>query len=320
MLVMKRLFVVLAMSLSASDGVAEFADCYTAISMIPSIDRLNAIARCSWVTMGQINQAVRVTGDHSFGLQRTVCGAPGYCGTSLDISPYNAATTYTSSARFTAAQISVFSETTVSATLTTPPPERPRVDPVRNTLDCPLVLDLNGDGIHTTGLDRTVSFFDTDDDFFGNPTGWLLETSEDAFLWMDQDANGIASGHELFGSHMYLPTGEYANNGFQALEIYDEFDLGGNKDGEITKDDRIWNKLRLWIDRDHDGFSDPEEIETLGHRKIESLDLAREHAHVLLPDGNGVMLVGTYSRRVVEQGGKNEVQTFRMDDILFVRQ
>jgi hypothetical protein len=53
---------------------------------------------------------------------------------------------------------------------------------------------------------------------------------------------------------------------------------------------------------------------------VESLGLARDHTHILLPDGNGVMLAGTYSRRVVVRGDKNEVETLRMDDILFVRQ
>jgi hypothetical protein len=320
LLVKKWFLVGLCTFLFAFEGAAEFDNCHTTIAVAESVGQLISISQCSWRTFGQINQAVRMTGDHSFASMRTVCGGAGYCGTSLTESPYNASTTYTSTVRFTAAQLSVFAETSASASITTAPPIRPRTDIPRNTINCPLVLDLNGDGIHTTGLDRAVSFFDTDDDLFGNPSGWLLETSEDAFLWMDGDANNVASGHELFGSHMYLPTGEYAQNGFQALEIYDEFDLGGNKDGEITKDDRIWNRLRLWVDRDHDGFSDLGEIETLGHRKIESLSLAREHTHILLPDGNGVMLVGNYSRRVVRHGDKNEVETFRMDDILFVRQ
>jgi hypothetical protein len=320
LLVKKRLLVILGTFLLAVPGAAEFDSCETTIAVSPSVDQLVSIARCSWKTFGQINDAVRVTGDHSFGPYRTVCGGGGHCGTSLTLSPYSASTTYTSNARFTAAQLTIFAETNVSASITTAPPERPRSELPRNTINCPLVLDLNGDGIHTTGLDRAVSFFDANDDLFGDPSGWLLETSEDAFLWMDEDANNVASGHELFGSHMYLPTGEYAQNGFQALEIYDEFDLGGNRDGAITKDDRIWNRLRLWVDRDHDGFSDPEEVETLGHRKIESLSLARDHAHILLPDGNGVMLVGNYSRRVVVRGDRNEEETLRMDDILFVRQ
>lgn len=316
----KRLLVAVGTFLFAVNAAAEFDSCETTIAVSPTVDQLVSIARCSWKTFGQLNTAIRITGDHSFSSMRTMCAGDAYCGTSLTQSPYDASTTYTSTARFTASQLSVFDEITVNASITTPPPERPRTQIPRNTINCPLVLDLNGDGIHTTGLDRAVSFFDTNGDLFGDPGGWLLETSEDAFLWMDEDANNVASGHELFGSHMYLPTGEYAYNGFQALEIYDELDLGGNKDGAITKDDAIWNRLRLWVDRDHDGFSDLGEIETLGHRKIESLSLMRDHAHVLLPDGNGVMLVGSYSRRVVVRGDKNEVETFRMDDIYFVQQ
>lgn len=182
------------------------------------------------------------------------------------------------------------------------------------------MLDLNGDGIHTTGLDRAVSFFDVNDDGFGDPTGWLLETSEDALLWIDLDNNDVASPREIFGSHMLLPAGGVAFNGFQALEVWDYAELGGDDDGVITKRDDVWKSLRLWIDRNHDGFSQPDEIERLGDRRIEELHLSREHVHIPFPDGNSLMLKGTYTRKVVVQGERNELQTFRMDDVLFIRQ
>ena len=304
--------------LSAPAAVAEWAQCDVTISLSDTISRLTSISRCSYVANGVVVPSVHVTGDHRFASERTVCSGTGYCGTSLSISPYASDTTYYASAHFEASQFSVFDTKDVSASFRTPPPLRPR-DPIRNTIDCPLVLDLNGDGIHTTGLDRAVSFFDMNDDGLGDPTGWLLETSEDALLWMDLDNNDVASPREIFGSHMLLPAGGVAFNGFQALEVWDYAELGGDDDGVITKRDEVWKSLRLWIDRNHDGFSQPEEIERLGDRKIEELHLGREHVHIPFPDGNSLMLKGTYTRKVVVQGDKNELQTFRMDDVLFIR-
>ena len=275
---------------------ADWDQCEVTIALADTISSLISIAKCSYVENGQTVTAVRVTGDHKFATQRTVCSGGGYCGSSLTLSPYTADTTYYASAHFEASQLSVFAAKDVTASYRTPPPIRPR-DPVRNTLDCPLVLDLNGDGIHTTGLDRAVSFFDINDDGFGDPTGWLLETSEDALLWMDQDNNDVASPREIFGSHMLLPAGGVAFNGFQALEVWDYAELGGDEDGVITKRDEVWKSLRLWIDRNHDGFSQPEEIERLGDRKIEELHLDRQHVHIPFPDGNSLMIVEVDDRR-----------------------
>jgi hypothetical protein len=297
---------------------AGWGDCVVAIALSDTIARLTSIARCSYVSGDDVVGAVQLTGEHSFATERGVCSGYGYCGSSLLISPYDADTTYSAAATFKASQFSVFDTITKTASFRTPPPIRPRT-PVRNTIDCPLVLDLNGDGIQTTGLDRAVHFFDINDDGFGDPTGWLLETGEDALLWMDLDNNDVASPREIFGSHMLLPAGGVAFNGFQALEVWDYAELGGNDDGVITKRDEVWKSLRLWIDRNHDGFSQPAEIERLADRKIEELHLDREHVHVPFPDGNSLMLKGSYTRNVVVQGGKNELQTFRMDDVLFVR-
>jgi hypothetical protein len=160
---------------------------------------------------------------------------------------------------------------------------------------CPLILDLNGDGIHTTGLESPVRFWN----FSGVKTdsGWTDPATEEAFLWLDSETDHAVEEAELFGSRMPSPAGGVHSNGFQALEKYDREEFGGNSDGRITTADRIWGRLRLWVDRDHNGIADATEISPPSRHRIVALNLDRAHDHTSYPNGNGLMLVGSYVRR-----------------------
>ena len=74
--------------------------CETTVTILPTLVRITSIARCSWVTGGVQNNSVTIHIHHTLtpGDKLEIAEAPGYCGTSIDIEPYAASTTYTSTA------------------------------------------------------------------------------------------------------------------------------------------------------------------------------------------------------------------------------
>ena len=99
----------------------------------------------------------------------------------------------------------------------------------------PLVLDLDGNGINTSGW----RFFDFNSDGFAESTGWV--GGEDGVLVLDVNGDGyITNGKELFGDETLLSNGAKASNGFEALAQYD-----ANKDGIIDAADPIFQQLKI---------------------------------------------------------------------------
>lgn len=183
---------------------------------------------------------------------------------------------------------------------------------------CPLIVDMDGNGILTSGAANPVSFFDTNGDGIREPSGWTAADSDDAFPWLDLNGNNVADPGELFGSKMPLPSGGVAKNGFEALGVFDEEEYGGNGDWVIDRRDAVWHSIRLWTDRNHDGVSQHQEIDTLGAAKIVELALAATRAHQWDEHGNVLMYEGQYVKRVVDEAGPAELAHRRLDDISFV--
>jgi hypothetical protein len=114
----------------------------------------------------------------------------------------------------------------------------------------PLVLDLDGDGIETVGINPLAPvLFDHDNDGVRTGTGWIK--SDDGLLVLDRNGNGtIDGGAELFGDNTPGPAGTPAANGFIALQGQD-----GNSDGQINSQDASYIQLRVWRDLNQEGPS-----------------------------------------------------------------
>ena len=134
----------------------------------------------------------------------------------------------------------------------------------------PILIDTDGNGFHLTSAEAGVSFDITGTGHL-TKMAWTAPGSTNAFLALPHDGT-ITSGKELFGNFTPQPPSSHPN-GFLALAVYDQPENGGNGDGVIDEKDAIFSSLRLWIDSNHDGVAQPEEIHTLPELGVYSISL-----------------------------------------------
>jgi len=137
----------------------------------------------------------------------------------------------------------------------------------------PIIIDTDGSGFHLTSAANGILF-----DFYGNgrpiQIAWTAEGSTNGWLALDRNGDGkIDSGLDLFGNITAQPPSS-GPNGFLALAVFDLPENGGNGDGVIDIDDAVWPKLLVWIDTNHDGVSEPEELHHLDDIGVHSISLA----------------------------------------------
>lgn len=135
----------------------------------------------------------------------------------------------------------------------------------------PIIIDVTGTGFQLTSAANGVVF---DISGTGHPVqiSWTAPGSTSAFLALPGSDGLIHSGKELFGNFTQQPQSQDPN-GFRALAVYDLPENGGNADGIIDAKDAIFPALRLWIDANHDGVAQANELHTLSSLGVESISL-----------------------------------------------
>ncbi|WP_430885365.1 calcium-binding protein [Fusibacter sp. JL216-2] len=175
------------------------------------------------------------------------------------------------------------------------------------TVQTPIILDLNGDGIQTTSINN-IAYFDHQDDGFKEKTGWL--SREDGLLVRDIDGNGlIESGRELFGNNTYLENGSKASDGFEALAALDK-----NGDGVIDSGDENFGELKIWKDANGDGNSQENELHKLSEFDIIRLNLQNTLKNETDENGNILFMKGTY---VKTDGSIHEMSDYKFKANMF---
>jgi hypothetical protein len=166
----------------------------------------------------------------------------------------------------------------------------------------PIIVDIDGHGFRLTDAKGGVIF-----DIAGNnhpiQMAWTAPSGGNAFLAIDLNHNGkIDSGKELFGNFSPQPLSKEPN-GFVALAKYDTPAFGGNGDGIIDTRDSVFQSLLLWIDKNHDGVSQPEELYTLPQLGVTSVSLSYRESRRVDEFGNELRFKGTVN---VKGGGSSQ--------------
>lgn len=118
----------------------------------------------------------------------------------------------------------------------------------------PIILDLDGDGIETSGIKNGINF-DINADGINDRTS--IASDGDAFLAYDKNGNGVIdNGTELFGDQ------NGSSNGYEELSKYDD-----NQDGQIDKNDTIYEQLSTLTFN-----KDKQQIASLKSQGIESIN------------------------------------------------
>lgn len=167
--------------------------------------------------------------------------------------------------------------------------------------DSPILLDLDRNQFHLSG---GPVFFDIDADGQREIVTWVAPGTQDAFLFLDRNGNGVVDdGSELFGSATLLFSGEQAEQGYEALAEFDLVENGGNQDGVISDADSIFSDLGVWIDSNANGNHESHESQSLAEADVLTIGLNYRESRRTDSHGNEFRYIG---RGLIEVNGRSK--------------
>lgn len=165
----------------------------------------------------------------------------------------------------------------------------------------PLIIDFGTSGIDLCSLTDGVNF-DLDNNGYAEKTAWI--GTEDGFLALDRNGNGtIDDGGELFGDQVDLGEGRLSSSGFEALTGLDD-----NEDMLIDEQDDCYNKLLVWVDSNHNGYSEEDELKSLSYYEIKEIQL--NHTEDSVVDENTGTMMAEFATVVYQNGGETTIGEF----------
>lgn len=149
---------------------------------------------------------------------------------------------------------------------------------------CPIVLDTTGHGFRLTDIAHGV-YFRWEPDGPKYAMSWTDPAGGNGWLTLPDKNGGVHDATNLFSSA--TPQPKTADpNGYIALAVYDLPSEGGDSNGWIDRGDKIYSKLRVWIDANQDGEAQPDELHTLDQLGIKRIGLRYHLAEKVDQYGN----------------------------------
>lgn len=178
--------------------------------------------------------------------------------------------------------------------------------------DSPILLDLDRNQFHLSG---GPGYFDIDADGQPETLTWVAPGTQDAFLFLDRNGNGVVDdGLELFGNATLLFSGEQAEHGYEALAEFDLAENGGNQDGTIDAADLVFSNLGVWVDSNANGIHESLESQSMAEASVLSIGLDYRESRRTDSHGNEFRYIGSGS---IEVNGKSKKMA--TTDVFFKR-
>ncbi len=184
--------------------------------------------------------------------------------------------------------------------------------PLDRSVPSILVIDLAGNGVTFSSAQGGVELALNDRSRVR--TAWTTGASDDAVVAYDQNRNGRIDGFsELLGGVFAIgpPDGfeflRLSGDGYSTPAQLQRQDRTAKRpDGRIDARDALYHRLILWTDTNHNGKSEEIELQSVGHARLEVIDLSIDRRQTT--DSAGNLITGRSQASIRRTQGLDPVE------------